>query len=166
MSAHRHRPGARYWKPRLIVCDEPVSALDVTIQAQIVDLLIELQAERGISLVFIAHDLAVVRRISHRIVVMYLGRAVEIAGCDDLYERPMHPYTRALIGSVPVPDPRRERERAAAVLQGDVPSPLDPPSGCAFRTRCAHAEARCATERPALRAFGGSHVACHRAGRI
>ena len=153
-------------EPRLIVCDEPVSALDVTIQAQIVKLLMDLQAELGISLVFIAHDLAVVRRISHRIVVMYLGRAVEVAGRDDLYERPLHPYTRALIDSVPVPDPRTERERHGAVLEGDVPSPLELPTGCAFRTRCPHAEPRCATEPPQLGRVNATDVACHRAGTI
>jgi peptide/nickel transport system ATP-binding protein len=153
-------------EPRLIVCDEPVSALDVTIQAQIVRLLMELQAELGISLVFIAHDLAVVRQISHRIVVMYLGRVVEVAGRDDLYERPLHPYTRALIDSVPVPDPKTERARRGAVLEGDVPSPLDLPSGCAFRTRCAHAQPRCETESPKLRGVANTVVACHRAGEI
>jgi peptide/nickel transport system ATP-binding protein len=151
-------------EPRLIVCDEPVSALDVTIQAQIVRLLMELQAELGISLIFIAHDLAVVRQISQRIVVMYLGRAVEIAGRDDLYERPLHPYTRALIDSVPLPDPRTERERRGVVLEGDVPSPLDVPAGCAFRTRCPHAVERCARELPGLRAVRDSVVACHVAG--
>jgi peptide/nickel transport system ATP-binding protein len=153
-------------EPRLIVCDEPVSALDVTIQAQIVRLLMDLQAELGISLVFIAHDLAVVRQISHRIVVMYLGRAVEVAGRDALYERPQHPYTRALIGSVPVPDPRIERGRRGVALEGDVPSPLELPTGCAFRTRCTHAEPRCEAERPELATVNASLVACHRAGQI
>ena len=153
-------------EPRLIVCDEPVSALDVTIQAQIVRLLMDLQAELGISLIFIAHDLAVVRQISHRIVVMYLGRAVEVAGRDALYERPLHPYTRALIGSVPVPDPRIERQRRGVALEGDVPSPLDLPAGCAFRPRCSHAEPRCEAERPELATIDASLVACHRAGQI
>jgi len=153
-------------QPRLIVCDEPVSALDVTIQAQIVRLLMDLQAELGISLIFIAHDLAVVRQISHRIAVMYLGRAVEVAGRDALYERPLHPYTRALIGSVPVPDPRTERRRQGVALEGDVPSPLELPTGCAFRTRCVHAEARCETARPELLMIDASLVACHRAGQI
>jgi peptide/nickel transport system ATP-binding protein len=148
-------------EPRVIICDEPVSALDVTIQAQIVRLLLELQAELGVSLVFIAHDLAVVRQISHRIVVMYLGRVVEVAGRDDLYERPLHPYTRALIDSVPIPDPRKERRRHGVVLEGDVPSPLDLPTGCAFRTRCPHAVARCEQEVPELSRVGASLVACH-----
>ncbi|MBT8445144.1 MAG: ATP-binding cassette domain-containing protein, partial [Gammaproteobacteria bacterium] len=153
-------------EPRLVVCDEPVSALDVTIQAQIVRLLKDLQAELGLSLIFIAHDLAVVRQISHRIVVMYLGRAVEIAGRDDLYEHPSHPYTRALIDSVPVPDPEIERARRGTVLEGDVPSPLDLPTGCAFRTRCAHVRERCEVELPELRRVGDAFVACHRAGEI
>ncbi|MFW2405575.1 MAG: dipeptide ABC transporter ATP-binding protein, partial [Gammaproteobacteria bacterium] len=153
-------------EPRLVVCDEPVSALDVTIQAQIVHLLKDLQSELGLSLIFIAHDLAVVRQISHRIVVMYLGRVVEIADRDDLYERPLHPYTRALIDSVPVPDPKIERARRGTVLEGDVPSPLDLPTGCAFRTRCAHAHERCEVEMPELRRVGDTFVACHRAGDI
>jgi oligopeptide/dipeptide ABC transporter ATP-binding protein len=152
--------------PRLIVCDEPVSALDVTIQAQIVELLMELQAELGVSLVFIAHDLAVVRQISHRILVMYLGRVVEVADRDTLYEQPRHPYTRALIDSVPVPDPRIERARRGTILEGDVPSPLSLPTGCAFRTRCPHVQARCENEVPELGRVGDSVVACHRAAEI
>jgi len=153
-------------EPRLIVCDEPVSALDVTIQAQIIRLLMDLQAELGLSLVFIAHDLAVVRQVSHRIVVMYLGRAVEVADRDDLYERPLHPYTRALIDSVPVPDPATERARHGLILEGDVPSPLDVPAGCSFRTRCPFAERRCETDSPLLRQVRDTVVACHRAGEI
>ena len=153
-------------EPRLVVCDEPVSALDVTIQAQIVHLLKDLQSELGLSLIFIAHDLAVVRQISHRIVVMYLGRVVEIADRDDLYERPLHPYTRALIDSVPVPDPKIERARRGTVLEGDVPSPLELPTGCAFRPRCQHVVERCASEVPELRRVDQTIVACHRAGEI
>ncbi|MFQ5635079.1 MAG: dipeptide ABC transporter ATP-binding protein, partial [Gammaproteobacteria bacterium] len=153
-------------EPRLVVCDEPVSALDVTIQAQIVELLMDLQSELGLSLVFIAHDLAVVRQISHRIAVMYLGRVIEVAGREDLYRRPLHPYTRALLESVPVPDPHEERRRRGATLKGDVPSPLDLPSGCAFRTRCAHAVRRCETDVPGLSRVDGRFVACHRAGEI
>ena len=153
-------------QPRLIVCDEPVSALDVSIQAQIVELLVELQEQLGIALIFIAHDLAVVRQISHRIMVMYLGRVVEVANQHDLFAQPQHPYTRALINAIPVPDPRAERARAATVLEGDVPSPLNPPSGCAFRTRCAHATRRCAETAPRLEILGNSAVACHHAGDL
>jgi len=153
-------------EPRLIVCDEPVSALDVTVQRQVIELLIELQQQLGLALMFIAHDLAVVRRLSHRVLVMYLGRAVEVAAAAELYRRPRHPYTTALIGAVPVPDPRVERARGRPLLSGDVPSPLAPPSGCAFRTRCAYATSRCAAEEPLLRNVGGSRVACHHAEQI
>ena len=150
-------------EPKLVICDEPVSALDVSIQAQIVNLLMDLQAEMGLSLVFIAHDLAVVRHISHRIMVMYLGRVAEIADRIALYERPMHPYTQALIRAVPIPDPDKERGKAFAPLQGELPSPVNPPSGCAFRTRCPVAVARCARDTPELRRVGDHLVACHEA---
>ncbi len=153
-------------EPRLIICDEPVSALDVTIQARIIELLRTLQAENHIALLFIAHDLAVVRQISQRILVMYLGRVVEIADRDALFDCPRHPYTRALIDAVPVPDPRTERARTAVLLEGDLPSPLDLPTGCGFRTRCPHAVERCAAEVPELQRFGATLVACHRAGEI
>ena len=151
-------------KPRVIICDEPVSALDVSIQAQIINLLMDLQAEFGLALIFIAHDLAVVRHISHRIMVMYLGRIMEVASRRALYETPQHPYTRALISAVPIPDPDKERDRDRELLPGDLPSPIDPPSGCRFRTRCRFAQERCRTEAPMLRPLKASLVACHRAG--
>jgi len=149
--------------PRLVVCDEPVSALDVSIQAQIVNLLKELQKKLQLSLIFIAHDLSVVRHVSDRILVMYLGRVMELAERDRIYDHARHPYTRALIGSVPIPDPKAERERARRSLGGELPSPLNPPSGCVFRTRCPHAIARCAEVEPPLELIDDGHcVACIR----
>jgi oligopeptide transport system ATP-binding protein len=147
-------------RPRVVLCDEPVSALDVSIQAQIVNLLTDLQQEMGLAMLFIAHDLAVVRHISHRVMVMYLGRAAEMADADTLYRQPLHPYTRALMAAVPVPDPGR-RQVEAEMVRGDVPSPLAPPSGCSFRTRCPLAAQRCADIRPELRQMGVTDVACH-----
>jgi oligopeptide transport system ATP-binding protein len=153
-------------KPKIIVCDEPVSALDVSIQREIVNLLLELRREFGLALVFIAHDLAVVRQLSHRVMVMYLGRVMEVASRDDLYAHPRHPYTQALMSAVPLPDPDLERARARTVLRGELPSPINPPSGCRFRTRCPYAIERCAAEVPALRPFANALVACHRAEEL
>jgi peptide/nickel transport system ATP-binding protein len=146
-------------EPKFIVCDEPVSALDVSIQAQIINLLETLQKELGLTFLFIAHDLAVVRHISDRVVVMYLGRVMEIADRDRLYDEPLHPYTKALLNAVPIPDPALERERPRAVLGGEVPSPLDPPRGCVFHTRCPLATGECREVVPALREVRPTHFA-------
>jgi peptide/nickel transport system ATP-binding protein len=152
-------------KPKLIICDEPVSALDVSIQSQVINLLLDLQKEMNLSYLFIAHDLAVVKHISDRIAVMYLGKIVELADADDIYKIPLHPYTQALISAIPVPDPTRKKQRTA--LKGDVPSPINPPSGCSFHTRCPFAKDICKTKEPSLNELaampgsGKRKVACH-----
>jgi oligopeptide/dipeptide ABC transporter ATP-binding protein len=159
-------------RPKVIVCDEPVSALDVSIQAQVVNLLEDLQDEFELTYVFVAHDLAVIRHISDRVAVMYLGKIMELATRDELYENPLHPYTQALLSAVPIPDPRREHKRERILLKGDLPSPINPPSGCVFHTRCPRyreelsesERTRCTTEVPAIQGDSDHTVACHFAG--
>ena len=148
--------------PEFVLCDEPISALDVSIQAQIVNLLVRLQEERGLTYLFIAHDLSMVKHISDRVAVMYLGTIVEITTSSELYAHPAHPYTRALLSAIPIPNPRVEEQRVRTVLEGEVPSPIDPPPGCRFHSRCPYATDRCAQEAPVLREIAPGHsVACH-----
>lgn len=149
-------------RPQFIICDEPISALDVSVQAQIVNLLIELQRKFELTYLFIAHDLAMIRHISNRVGVMYLGIMAEMADCDELFSHPLHPYTQALLSAIPIPDAAVERKRSRIILRGDVPSPVNPPSGCRFRTRCPLAKQICSEEKPAWREVAPRHwVACH-----
>ena len=149
-------------KPKLIICDEPVSALDVSIQAQVINLLMDLQKEMGLTLIFIAHDLSIVKHISNKIMVLYMGNMVELAKSEDIYNHPRHPYTQALISAVPIPDPKIEKNKDLILIEGDLPSPINPPSGCIFRTRCKKAQDICSQEKPELKEAASSHeVACH-----
>jgi oligopeptide transport system ATP-binding protein len=149
-------------KPKLIICDEPVSALDVSIQAQVVNLLMDLQEEMELALIFIAHDLSVVKHISTKIMVLYLGNMVELASSNDIYQNPSHPYTQALISAVPIPDPNIEKNKELILIEGDLPSPIDPPSGCVFRTRCHKVQDICSEEKPEFIESSKRHkVACH-----
>ena len=148
-------------EPKLIICDEPISALDVSIQAQVVNLLERLQHDLGLTYLFIAHDLAMVRYISQKVAVMYLGRIVELAETEELYTKPLHPYTQALLSSIPIPDPDIEKNKQRIILQGELPNPINPPTGCPFHTRCPHAQEICSKQIPSLKQINNHYVACH-----
>lgn len=146
--------------PQFLICDEAISALDVSIQAQVVNMLGDFQREKGLTYLFIAHDLSMVRYVSHRVGVMYLGHLMEVCESEEIYENPLHPYTKGLLSSIPAANPRKARESSKAPLEGEVPSPLNPPGGCPFHTRCPHATARCSAERPQMKDAGGGHLVC------
>lgn len=148
-------------EPKLIICDEPISALDVSIQAQVVNLLERLQHDLGLTYLFIAHDLTMVRYISQKVAVMYLGRIVELAETEELYTKPLHPYTKALLSSIPIPDPDIEKNKQRIILQGELPNPINPPTGCPFHTRCPHAQEICSEQIPPLKQINNHYVACH-----
>ena len=149
-------------QPELVICDEPISALDVSIQAQVINLLKDFQDEKGVSYLFIAHDLSMVRYVSDDVGVMYLGQLVEVCEADEIYKHPLHPYTKGLLGSIPVANPKLARMKEKSGIEGDIPSPISPPTGCRFHTRCPYAKEVCAEEMPKLRCVGGGHgVACH-----
>ena len=149
-------------QPELVICDEPISALDVSIQAQVINLLKDFQEERGVSYLFIAHDLSMVRYVSDDVGVMYLGQLVEVCEADEIYKNPLHPYTRGLLGSIPIANPRLAREKEKSSIEGDIPSPIDPPAGCRFHTRCPYAKPACSQQAPELKDVGAGHqVACH-----
>ncbi|MGN0335741.1 MAG: ABC transporter ATP-binding protein [Lachnospiraceae bacterium] len=148
--------------PELVICDEPISALDVSIQAQVINLLKDFQDEKGISYLFIAHDLSMVRYVSDDVGVMYLGQMVEVSEADEIYQNPLHPYTKGLLGSIPIANPRLARQKERSGIEGDIPSPINPPAGCRFHTRCPYARPECAEQKPELKDVGGGHmVACH-----
>jgi len=148
--------------PEFIVCDEPISALDVSIQAQIINMIEDLQNDFGLTYLFIAHDLSMVKHISNRVGIMYLGKLVEIAESNEVYNNPIHPYTNALLSAIPIPDPDEAKKRQRIILEGDIPSPIDPPPGCRFKSRCRHAKAICSEEDPILKEVSPGHcVACH-----
>jgi len=154
-------------EPEFIVCDEPISALDVSIQSQVVNMLEDLQRKLGLTYLFIAHDISVVKHISNRIGVMYLGSMVELTESNELYRNPLHPYTKTLLSAVPLPDPEKNKTRQRLILEGDIPSPINPPSGCRFHTRCPFATERCKQEMPVLKEYGKGHfAACHRIGEV